>query len=95
MLTQVNFTTDIELKKAALTKAKKQGITLKAFLNFCLKSYCEGKVDLGLKEAPKDNELASEEKQHYEKARMDLKAGQNVMDGQEVFANLGIKEASN
>jgi len=59
MKTQVSFVTDAALKKAALQKAKKQGITLKAFLNFCLKSFLDNKIELGI--VTKDEPLVLEQ----------------------------------
>ncbi len=48
MLAQINFTADQDLKKAALAKAKSQGIPLKVLLSFFLKSYVEGEIEFGL-----------------------------------------------
>ncbi len=48
MTTQVSFVADQHLKNQALEKAKSEGITLKAFLVFAMKSYVEGKISLGI-----------------------------------------------
>ncbi len=48
MNTQVSFTTDLNLKKLALEKAKKEGITLKTLLIYAMKGFVEGKISLGL-----------------------------------------------
>ena len=48
MKTQVSFITNAALKQAALQKARRQGITLKAFLNFCLQSFLDNKIELGI-----------------------------------------------
>lgn len=54
MTAQVLFRTDEDLKKQALKKAKQEGLTLKAILNYCMKYYVEGKLQFGidLVEAP-------------------------------------------
>jgi len=48
MLAQVTFKTDDELKRQALAKAKRDGITLKAFFTYCMRSYTSGGLDLGI-----------------------------------------------
>lgn len=48
MTTQVTFKTDDELKRRALSKAKSDGITLKAFFIYCMKSYTSGQINLGI-----------------------------------------------
>ena len=81
MKTQVSFITNAALKRAALQKAKRQGITLKAFLNFCLQSFLDNKIELGIvsKEEPLileqldeseiTPELAAEAKKYYEMSK--------------------------
>lgn len=48
MLSQISFTADDILKKQALEKAKKEGITLKTVLIYSMKNYVEGKVEFYL-----------------------------------------------
>jgi hypothetical protein len=48
MTTQITFTTDENLKNATLKKAKQNGITLKAFLIFCMEKYLQGKLDFDM-----------------------------------------------
>ena len=48
MLTQVTFTTQDELKKQALTKAKHEGLSLKAVLVYALKGFVSGTITFGL-----------------------------------------------
>jgi len=48
MLTQVTFKTDDALKKAALAKAKSEGITLKALLSKTLQDYIDGRVHVDI-----------------------------------------------
>ncbi len=48
MITQVSFKTDGELKRLALSKAKTDGITLKAFFTYCMKSYTAGQLNIGI-----------------------------------------------
>lgn len=58
MSTQVSFTTDAELKKKALEKAKKEGITLKTVLLYSMKAYVEGKIHFGIiNEEPEVEEI--------------------------------------
>ena len=80
MKTQVSFVTDSALKKAALKKAKKKGITLKAFLTLCLENFLNDKINLGivtesenepivLRQLDEDEitpEMAAEAKKYYE-----------------------------
>jgi hypothetical protein len=47
MNTQVAFNIDAMLKKQFLQKAKKEGLTLKTFLSYCMKEYTNG--GLGMK----------------------------------------------
>lgn len=48
MTTQVSFTTDLELKKKALEKAKKEGLTLKTVLLYSMKAFVENKIHFGI-----------------------------------------------
>lgn len=48
MITQVAFKTDVELKKSALQKAKREGVTLKAILTYFMRSYIAGDIELGI-----------------------------------------------
>ena len=48
MATQVVFLADKELKDQTLLKARSEGITLKAFLVSCMKSYVDGKLHMGI-----------------------------------------------
>lgn len=48
MSAQVSFTTDAELKKRALEKAKREGITLKTVLLYSMKAYVENKIHFGM-----------------------------------------------
>lgn len=57
MTTQVIFTADRELKEKALQKAKNEGITLKALLTFCMKSFVEGDIQLGIISRDPDVEI--------------------------------------
>jgi len=48
MTSQVSFTADNELKKKALEKAKKEGISLKTVLVYSMKAFVEGKIQFGV-----------------------------------------------
>jgi hypothetical protein len=50
MVTQVVFTAQKNLKDKALSKARSEGITLKAFLVACMKEYVQGGLDMGLRQ---------------------------------------------
>jgi len=49
-LTQVSFKTNLKLKKQALEKAEREGITLKALLTMAMKAYVDGLFELGIKQ---------------------------------------------
>ena len=48
MTTQVSFIVDKVLKNKALERAKREGVTLKAFLTYAMKSYVEGRLKFEL-----------------------------------------------
>lgn len=48
MITQVSFTADEGLKKKALEKAKKEGVTLKTVLLYSMKAYVDDKIRFGI-----------------------------------------------
>ena len=71
MTTQISFTADKSLKNKAMEKAKKEGITLKAFLTYSMRSYVEGKMKLDLvatNNEPEVEELIFDNKKIHEKA---------------------------
>lgn len=47
MWQQVIFTLDPATKKATATKAKKEGLTLKAVYTFLTQAYLDGKIKIG------------------------------------------------
>lgn len=49
METQVAFRTDYALKQKALSKAKKQGLTLKAILTMAMREYLKDNLVLSLR----------------------------------------------
>ena len=55
MNTQVSFTTSSQLKKMALEKAKKEGLSLKTILVYAMKGFVEGKFSFHL-ETKKEGE---------------------------------------
>ena len=48
MTAQVAFRTDEALKKSALQKAKREGVTLKAVMTYLMRSYVQGDIELGV-----------------------------------------------
>jgi len=48
MNSQVSFMANSELKKKALDKAKREGITLKTILLYSMKAYVDGKIQFGI-----------------------------------------------
>jgi len=88
MNVQVNFTTDPELKKAALMRAKKEGMTMKTVFNMFLKSYSMGDISFRL-DVARDDIFTEEDAKDYSKALEDLKNG-DVMTGEQLFKELGI-----
>jgi hypothetical protein len=71
MTTQVSFTADAELKKKALKKAKKEGITLKTILLYSMKAYVEGKIHFGVtsRQEPEIEEIIFEDSAIQRKAK--------------------------
>lgn len=71
MSTQVSFTTDADLKKKALEKAKKEGMTLKTILLYSMKAYVEGKIHFGVisQEEPEIEEIVFEDAGIQSKAK--------------------------
>ncbi len=57
MTTQISFTTDQALKKMALQKARKQGITLRAFLTYAMQGFVDGKIELSAHTFDKEPEI--------------------------------------
>jgi len=47
-ITQITFKTDAILKKTALKKTKRDGITLKALLTMAMRSYVEDRLKVGV-----------------------------------------------
>lgn len=48
MITKVIFNTDKKLKVAAQKKARKQGITLSAMLNFATRAYVRDEIEIDI-----------------------------------------------
>lgn len=48
MTTQISFTVDNEIKKKAMMRAKKEWITLKAFLHYCMSAFANQELSLGI-----------------------------------------------
>ncbi len=48
MTSQVSFTADNDLKKKALEKARKEGVSLKTVLVYSMKAFVEGKIQFGI-----------------------------------------------
>jgi len=71
MTTQVSFTSDAELKKKALQKAKIDGVSLKTILVYSMKAYVEGKIHFGImsNEEPEVEEITFEDTQINTKAQ--------------------------
>lgn len=70
MTTQVIFTADKELKEKALQKAKNEGITLKALLTFCMKSFVQGDIQLGIISRDPDVEILNVPEKLQKKANI-------------------------
>lgn len=56
MTKQVTFLIDEDVKKKAQSRAKDEGLSLKAVLVFSLKAYSEGKIQFGVTNHPMDFE---------------------------------------
>lgn len=46
--TQVSFVTNTDLKDQAMEKVKSMGLTLKAYLNFCLQALVRDEIEIGI-----------------------------------------------
>ncbi len=57
MLSQVTFTTQNELKKQALAKAKHEGLSLKTVLVYALKGFVSGQITFGLNSTESEPEV--------------------------------------
>ena len=71
MLSQVSFTTDTELKKRTLERAKSKGLTLKAVLVFAMEGFANGELQFAMKSShiePEVEELTFDDKNVKEKA---------------------------
>ena len=58
MLSQVTFTTQTELKKQALAKAKQEGLSLKTVLVYTLKGFVSGQINFSLNTSKSESEIA-------------------------------------
>jgi hypothetical protein len=54
MTSQVSFTTDPNLKKRALEKAKREGISLKTVLLYSMKAYVDDEIQFGMVKTSKE-----------------------------------------
>ena len=89
MITQVAFKTDNELKKSALQKARREGVTLKAVLTYFMRSYVQGDIEIGV--IHRDSEGFT--KQACESILATAKDPKNISTGEfetkdELFAHL-------
>jgi len=57
MLSQVTFTTQNELKRQALVKAKQEGLSLKTVLVYALKGFVSGQIVFGLNAGESESEV--------------------------------------
>lgn len=73
MATQISFTADENLKRKALEKAKKEGITLKALLIYAMKGFVEGKIVLTIDSFHEEPEV---EELHFDDKELNRKAAQ-------------------
>jgi antitoxin component of RelBE/YafQ-DinJ toxin-antitoxin module len=77
MNTKVIFNTDKKLKAAAMRKARKQGLTYSAVLNFATRAYVNDVLKIDVL-----GEIIN-------KARKDIRAGKGIPQ-EEVFKRLGL-----
>lgn len=73
MTTQVNFNIDTDLKRRAMRKADKEGVTLSFILQSATKAYVDGSINFGLVE--KFNPKAA---RRMRAALKDIEAGKNL-----------------
>lgn len=78
MPTTIIFNSDKKLKAAALKKARAQGLTLSAVLNFATRAYVEDQIRIDI--------IARD----LAEARADISAGKGI-PAEEVYRRLGIK----
>lgn len=57
MLSQVTFTAQNDLKELALTKAKREGLSLKTVLVYALKGFVSGQISFGLNISTEEPEV--------------------------------------
>ena len=80
MTSQVAFTVDSELKQKTMQLAKEKGIPLKSFLVYCMKSFVNGKIDMGIQSVEDDRDVQYTPENHKARleARKDLEEGKNI-----------------
>lgn len=71
MLSQVTFTTQDELKKRALAKARHDGLSLKTVLVYALKGFVAGTISFGLNTNNSEPEI---EELHFSDPSINAKA---------------------
>ncbi|MEI7511197.1 MAG: hypothetical protein WCJ84_03515 [Candidatus Peregrinibacteria bacterium] len=85
MSTQVSFTVaNAAVKEKAWKRAKSEGITIKALLNFCMNAYAENTLSLGILPSLADTEFTEANKRAWKKARKDLENGVNIVSWEEM-----------
>jgi antitoxin component of RelBE/YafQ-DinJ toxin-antitoxin module len=75
MTTQFMFKIEPKLKKAAMKKAKEEGITFSAFLIFATMAFIEGRLNVGLIVKEKPNQRTQK---IIQKAKSDFRRGINI-----------------
>ena len=73
MTTQVTFRIEEELKKRAMQKAKKEGISLKTVYLYLTQAWLEDKLKLGFMPAYDDAVYTEDDHQAWLQAQEDLK----------------------
>ncbi len=70
MASQFSFVTDEKLKKKALEKAKKEGVTLRTVLVYSMKAYVDDKIHFGImpQDEPEVEEIFFDDPEIQEKA---------------------------
>ena len=66
MTQQLAFTIDTALKNSFMKKTKQQGVTMKAYLTFCIQAYVNGKLWLQVQSLEDTNRNPTLEKSYQE-----------------------------
>ena len=87
MTTQVTFRIDEDIKKRAMAKAKKEGVSLKTIYLYLTQAWLDGQMQLGMQPVLRDDVYTKEDHQAWLEWQEDLKNG-DAVDGEVYLSSL-------